>query len=338
MKFRINLLSALVATIGLNACQTTQVGQPSSMNDVAKAEVGDGQLTIKSKNTTTELDLLADIGKEVPVKVVLANSKEVATAGLAIIIPSSTPDMEDEEYYASIMRKLGLATAVVYGAGPRYMGKFSSAYTSSIIVRDVVATISAMQERIERPKNIFVLGSSLGSHAIFKMAWSDYRLKYPELNQLTAGFMINAACPDSFLGKWDNGFPIYAMNGVDDDSTPASACKTLQSSGTVPGFKVITYPGAHHFESPNYGPTDYEEGGKHIIPTCSINYSADLYPVLKLRAGSAVWDAKEKGFGKAMYKWMGKTCLRRGNFQGYVKKSSDLMWENIKKIISSGGS
>ena len=293
-------------------------------------------LVIESKNTTTVFELLADNGESVPVKVVLNNTKELQKNGLAIVVPSSTPNMDDEEFYASKFRKLGLATAVIYGAGPRFTSKFSARYTSDVIVRDVAEAISVISAKMGAPKNIFVIGSSTGSLGIFKLAWADLRAKYPELKSVTAGFMVNAACPDSFLGKWDEGTAIYAMNGVDDDSTPASTCQTLESSGMVPGFKSLKYPGAHHFESPNYGPTERVDG-MHILPTCSINYSRDLHTQVKRRDGSDNWNTEEKGFGDKLYKWLGKTCVRRGNLQGYNKKGSDSMWGDINKIVVFGG-
>ena len=295
-----------------------------------------GELLITSKNTTTVFELLANKGEIVPVKVVLNNSKELRRSGLAIVVPSSTPDMDDEEFYASKFRKLGLATAVIYGADPRFTSKFSARYTSDVIVRDVAEAINVISTKMGTPKNIFVIGSSTGSLGIFKLAWADLRAKYPQLKSVTAGFMVNAACPDSFLGKWDEGTPIYAMNGVDDDSTPASMCQTLESSGMVPGFKSLKYPGAHHFESPNYGPTERVDG-MHILPTCSINYSRNLHTQVKRRDGSDNWNTEEKGFGDKLYKWLGKTCVRRGNLQGYNKNGSDLMWGDINKIVVFGG-
>ena len=39
--------------------------------------------------------------------------RELRRSGLAIVVPSST-NMDDEEFYASKFRKLGLATAVIY--------------------------------------------------------------------------------------------------------------------------------------------------------------------------------------------------------------------------------
>ena len=293
-------------------------------------------LMIESKNTTTELDLLADEGKAVPVKVELGNTANLEKSGLAIIVPSSTPNMDDEEYYARKLRKLGLATAVVYGADPRYTTKFSARYTSSMIVRDVAETIQVVSAKIGTPKSVYVMGSSTGSLGVFKLAWGDYRTKYPQLKQITAGFMVNAACPDSFLGNWDSNTPIYALNGEEDDSTPASACKTLEASGNVVGLKSLTYPGAHHFESPEYGPTERVDG-MHVIPTCSLNYTSELHVQIKRRDDSDNWNTKEQGFGDKLYKWLGKTCVRRGNLQGYNKKGSDLMWGDINKIVVLGG-
>lgn len=302
---------------------------------VASAGGRSDTLTIQSKNTITDFDLLADEGKWVPVKVALGNTAGIGKVGLAIVVPSSTPNMDDEEYYARKLRGLGLSTAVIYGADPRYTSKFSARYTSSMIVRDVAETISVVSENFSTPKTIFVMGSSTGSLGVLKLARSDLRAKYPQLKKVTAGFMVNAACPDSFLGKWDRATPIYALNGKDDDSTPASACETLASSGNLPGFKSLTYPGAHHFESPEYRPTEQVDG-MHIIPTCSINYTNELHTQIKRRDGADGWDTKKKGFGDPLYKWLGKTCVRKGHLQGYHKQGSDMMWGDINKIIVFG--
>lgn len=134
-------------------------------------------------------------------KVVLANTKELQRNGLAIVVPSSTRNMNDEEFYASKFRECGLATAVIYGADPRFTLKFSARYTSDVIVRDIAEAISVITAEMGVPKNIFVMGSSTGTLGIFKLAWADLRAKYPQLKRVTAGFMVNAACPDSFLGK-----------------------------------------------------------------------------------------------------------------------------------------
>ena len=330
------LLSIGVVALALGSCQTVKVGQPASESSQVVSTSASSQIYISSKNTITEIDLLNDKGKSITIKVELDDVDKIKTTGLVIIATSSTPNMDDEEWYASKFKGFGLATAIVHSAAPRFKSKFSAAYTSNTIARDIAETVSAVSNKFGPPKSIFVLGGSLGSHAVFKTAWSDIRERYPQLKMLTAGFMMNAACPDSFLGRWDSSLPIYALNGIDDTSTPPSACKTLAASGKVPSFKSLTYPGDHHFESIIDSPVRWMAHSKHVIPTCSIDYQADLYPILKRRDGSGLWDSKESGFGKPMYKWLGKNCVKKGNRHGYNKKGSAMVWDDIKTIISSG--
>ena len=47
---------------------------------------------------------------------------------------------------------------------------------------------------------------------------------------------------------------------MDDDSTPASICETLESTRMVEGFKSLKYQGAHQFESANYRPLEGVDG------------------------------------------------------------------------------
>lgn len=326
------LISLVASTFALGACQTTRVDSSIKIS----TNITSTTMTVESKNTATEHDLLADKGVSVPIKVELKKILSIKTDGLAIILPSSTPDMTDEIYYAKKMRNLGLASAIVYGADPRSKSrKYSARYTSSMVLRDLVATISAVNKEYGPAKKIFVMGSSLGSLGIFKTAWTDYRMKFPQLKQINAAFMVNAVCPDSFLGKWDSGIRVYALNGEEDDSTAAFPCKTLAASGTVPNFESLTYPGSHHFESPRFGHEAVVDV-PHWITTCSINYTSDLHTQLKRRDGSTFWDTKINGWGPETYKWLYKNCVKRGHLQGYNKKGSEMMWDDVEKAVNTG--
>ena len=99
------------------------------------------EITINSKNTIDDLTLLNNKGKDQKVRVELRNLQSISN-GLIIIVPSSTPNMDDEIYYEKQVSKHGYATAIVYGAEPRYQKKFTGSYTSSMILYDAIATLS----------------------------------------------------------------------------------------------------------------------------------------------------------------------------------------------------
>ena len=82
------------------------------------------EITITSKNTNDDLTLLNDQGKDEKIRVELRNLDSISN-GLIIVVPSSTPNMDDEIYYEKQVSKYGYATAIVYGAEPRYQKKFT---------------------------------------------------------------------------------------------------------------------------------------------------------------------------------------------------------------------
>ena len=94
--------------------------------------------------------------------------------GLIIVLPSSTPNMDDEKFYEKQVSEFGFATAIVFGAEPRYQ-KFTGSYTSSMI-KDAIATINAVS-KFSEPKEVILIASSTGT-AIFKAGWQDYIDKY----------------------------------------------------------------------------------------------------------------------------------------------------------------
>ena len=72
------------------------------------------------------------------------------------------------------------------------------------------------------------------------------------------------------------------------------------------------------------------------LPTCSIKYRRDLHTQVKRRDGSDAWGTKERGYGNASYKWLGKTCVKRHNLQGYNEKGSGMVCCDTNKIIGFG--
>tara|TARA_B100000676_G_scaffold313431_1_gene394629 strand:- start:6017 stop:7513 length:1497 start_codon:yes stop_codon:yes gene_type:complete len=306
---------------------------PNSAPNSAETATNDkNTVQVRSKNTTTEIDLLADEGEKVLVDVEFQNLQDISAKGLAIIVPSSTPNMEDEAHYAERMREFGLATAVIHGAAPRFTAKFSARYTSSMIVRDLIATLTLVNEKLPKPKQIIVMGSSAGAYGIFKVAWEKLRASHPQLTKIDKAIMVNALCPERFESGWQTDVALYTANGRDDDSTTAASCAALKKTRSLPNLRRLTYSGAHHFESPRFGPTQQVDG-MHIIPTCSLNINERLFTTISRRDGSDSWETETKGSGDKLYNWLGKTCVRRGHKQGYDPEGGPMFWSDVKLIV-----
>ena len=198
------------------------------------------EITITSKNTNDDLTLLNDQGKDEKIRVELRNLDSISN-GLIIVVPSSTPNMDDEIYYEKQVSKYGYATAIVYGAEPRYQKKFTGSYTSSMILYDAIATIEEVTKLYGKTKEVILIGSSTGSLAIFKAGWQDLRDKYPSMNLITKGFMINAACPDISEVNFSDKIEMFAINGQQDESTPPWVCKNLKDSSKNPNLYPVSY-------------------------------------------------------------------------------------------------
>ena len=290
------------------------------------------EIKFESKNTIEEIALLRSEGTKIEVKAQVRNIDKIGN-GIIIVVPSSTPNMSDELIYEGKIKDLNYASAIIYGADPRFSSKFSINYTSSMIMYDVIAFIKELEKKYPKPKDIILMGSSTGSLAIFKAAWQKYRDTFPIMQNISKVFMINAACPDTFYGELNSDIMIYAINGKDDDSTPGWVCKNLKTSKNYSNIVLLSYDGAHHFESENYDKTKFEAQGKHILPTCSINYKKNLHSVIKVRNSDKQRDAEVKGFNKEHREWVYKNCLKEGNYQGYDKKGAAEFWQDVRSII-----
>lgn len=290
------------------------------------------EITILSKNTNDDITLLNGQGKDQKVRVELRNLESVSN-GLIIVVPSSTPNMDDEKFYEKQVSEYGYATAIVYGAEPRYQKKFTGSYTSSMILYDAVATIDEVSKQFTKPKEVILIGSSTGTLAIFKAGWQDLRNKYPVINLIKKGLMINAACPDVSEAKYNEEIQIYAINGQLDESTPPWVCKNLKESTNYSNLHLLTYSGGHHFESPMYPPSKYDINSMHALPTCSLNYKSNLHQIIKRRDGTLQWDGEKKGYKKDQKKWFGKNCIDKGTLQGYEEYGAKMFWNDVKSII-----
>ena len=290
------------------------------------------EITIVSKNTNDDITLVNNEGKNQKVRVELRNLESISN-GLIIVVPSSTPNMDDELYYEKQISKHGYATAIVYGAEPRYQKKFTGSYTSSMILYDALATIDEVSKQFGKPKEVILIGSSTGSLAIFKAGWQDLRDKYPSMNLITKGFMINAACPDVSEVKYSNKIQMYAINGQQDESTPPWVCKNLKDSSKNPNLYLLNYSGGHHFESRMYPPSKYDVESMHALPTCSLNYTSNLHQIIKRRDGTKEWNGEKQGYKQDQKKWFGKNCIDKGTLQGYEEYGAKQFWDDVKSVL-----
>ena len=290
------------------------------------------EIKFSSKNTNDEITLLNEDGVNIEIMAKLRNINKIKN-GLIIVVPSSTPNMEDEYIYERQLKDLEKTTAIIFGAGPRYKKKYGSTFTSSMIMYDIIALIRKLKKLYSEPKEIVLVGSSTGALAIFKAAWEIYREKYPSIKKITKVLMINAACPDTFEGQLSEKVNIYTINGKIDDSTPGWICKKLKESKNYQNIINLEYEGGHHFESDRYEKTHFG-GGMHALPTCSINYKSNLYQIIKLRDGSGQWDTEAKGFRKDQKDWFGSNCVKKGHYQGYEEVGAKSFWADAKDIIA----
>ena len=125
---------------------------------------------------------------------------------------------------------------------------------------------------------------------------------------------------------------IYAANGQEDDSTAAASCAGLVKFRALPNLIRLVYPGAHHFESPRYGPTRQVDG-MHIVPTCELHINDQLFTTLRRRDGTGNWETANQGAGEAFYGWLGENCVRRGHKQGYDPTGGKMFWSDVRRIV-----
>jgi len=309
----------------------TKVGEVPKDNTVDNREVV--EIDVVSKNTIDDISVINSKGKKQKIRVEL-RSIENLSKGLIIIVPSSTPDMGDEKYYEYQVSKSGYATAIVFGAEPRFQKKFTGAYTSSMILYDAIMTIREVIKQYGEPGEVILMGSSTGSLAVFKAGWEPLRTQFPEMNLITKGFMINAACPDVSQVQYNSNIKMYAINGKEDTSTPSWICQNLKESGNYDNLKIMTYDGGHHFESTQYPPSFYDANSMHLLPQCALMYSEDLHQTISKRDETGMWVGKEQGYKKDQKKWVGKNCISRGTVFGYEKSGAEAFWGDVSKIIN----
>ena len=294
-----------------------------------QASIEKYKITVNSPISIASI-LNGEVGKSIDISLHFQQTDAIASKGLAVILPSSNANMDDENYYASQMRDMGFGTVIVNGAKPRFVKKFTRSYTTGMIVEDLAKTLEFTSNKFGNPKKIIVLASSTGSLAIFASQLKPVINALPSLKSITHAFMLNAACPAKVHPALSPGAKIFTVNGLEDDSTPAFACREMKEINDMPNVHLLTFDGAHHFESPKYNVYGNVDGA-HIIPTCKINYDKDTFMYVEKRDGSGRMSEKDAGM-VGLQKWVYGNCLKRGNLQGYNKNSSNLFWSEVKRL------
>ena len=295
----------------------------------AQASAAEFKINVDSPFSIAKM-LAGETGKKLEVTLEFQQINAIESRGLAVILPSSTADMRDELFYATKMQDMGYATVVVNGAAPRFKMKFTRSYTSAMIVHDLAKTLDFVNEEFGKPKKVVLLASSTGSLAILASQMEPVIAAMPILRSVTHAFMLNAACPTKVVPTLSQTAKIFAVNGLQDDSTPAFVCEEMKQENEMPNVQLLTYPGAHHFESPIYEVVGQVDG-THILPTCTINYDNETKLYVKKRDGKGSASEKKQGFG-GLQKWVYENCLKRGNLQGYNEGSAAKFWSDVGRL------
>jgi len=305
------------------------------LNDKLNEEQKFSEIEFNSRSPQFERDVISKKkGKKIKIKAKIRNLNKLSEKGLAIILPSSTPNMDDEMLYENQASLAGYTTAVVYGADPRFGKKFKTSYTSSMILYDAISFIDTFIKNYSKPKEIILIASSTGSLAIIKAGWQEYIDFYPNLNLVSKVFMLNAACPEFMDVEWNNNLMVYAISGKNDDSIPPSACKNLKYSKNYKNIHLLNYDGVHHFESSMYGTEKYEENDMHLLMNCKIHFKENLYLQMIVKKTGDTYDMETDGASaKGLIKWQKKNCLGKGNHIGYNEVGATNFWKDFKSIL-----
>ncbi len=85
------------------------------LNDKLNEEQKFSEIEFDSRSPQFERDVISKKkGKKIKIKAKIRNLNKLSEKGLAIILPSSTPNMDDEMLYENQASLAGYTTAVVY--------------------------------------------------------------------------------------------------------------------------------------------------------------------------------------------------------------------------------
>lgn len=311
------------------------VGYLERTGDVSKLQElrsFDGKpFKIMSRNPKDQWALLDDLGEEIEIKVKVSGNDAQLANGIVLILPSSGPDMRDEEYYANNFLEMGFASAVVYGADPRYSSKFSTSYTSHMQARDAAAALQFLDNKFDIGGVIAVAGSSQGSLAALRTVLTPYHKSHPTLSKITHVVMFNAACPDNLGVPVNSRAKIITLNGRWDNAIPPYICSNMEASSDAE-IQTMVYDGGHHFESPYY--TKGISDGQHLLANCAITLHANLDEGATVRATGEKKRLSRGGSFKDHSAWVIKKCLGSGTAEGFEEESATQMWQDLRVFLN----
>ena len=301
------------------------------LSDIVKAKPFEGlSIVVKSRNPRDAWDLLNDQGEELYIKVKISGDDAQTKKGLIIVLPSSGPDMSDEEHYAQAFNEMGYASVVLYGAQPRYSSKFSTSYTSYMQARDAIAALDLLERKFGLGEVVAIAGSSQGSLAALRTTMLPYVKNFPNLAKVSHIIMINAACPDSVEVPISQNAKVITFNGRSDNALPPEICSNMKASSKADITNVV-YEGGHHFESPFYkkGVSD----GKHLLANCAIAVHDNLEESATIRKTGETRRLLKGQSHQEYSKWIIENCLGSGTVEGYEEASAKQMWSDLKVFL-----
>jgi len=301
------------------------------LSEVVEAKQFDGlSIVLKSRNPRDAWDLLQDNGDELHIKIKISGNDAQTKKGFVLVLPSSTPDMKDEEYYAQAFNEMGYASVVLYGAEPRFSSKFSTAYTSYMQARDAIAALDFLENKYGLGDVVAITGSSQGSLAALRTSMLPYAETFPNLAKISHIIMINAACPDSVEVPISQNAKVITLNGRSDNALPPEICSNMKASSNADITNVV-YDGGHHFESPFFkkGISD----GKHLLANCAIAVHENLEESTMIRSTGEIKRLLKGGSHEEYSKWIIKNCLGSGTVEGYEKNSAKQMWADLEIFL-----
>ena len=305
----------------------------ADISEMAEITPFEGEaFTVKTRNPTDAWDLLQDGGDELEIEIKISGDDTQIEKGFVLILPSSGPDMSDEEYYAKAFNEMGYASVVLYGAEPRYSSKFSTSYTSYMQARDAVAALDFLETRFGLGDVVAITGSSQGSLAALRTVIAPYIESFPNLAKITHIAMINAACPDVLEVPLSQSAKIITFNGRWDNAPPPEICTNMKASSDA-AITNIVYDGGHHFESPYYrkGISD----GKHLLANCALGFHENLDESATVRSTGKTRRLSEGGSFSNYSKWVIDNCLESGTAEGYEEASAKQMWAELEAFLGN---
>ncbi|GIR03998.1 MAG: hypothetical protein CM15mP14_2160 [Rhodospirillaceae bacterium] len=164
---------------------------------------------------------------------------------------------------------IGFTTVVVNGAAPRYEKKFTRSYTSAQIVHDLAKTLEFVNKQFDGLK-----GGRLQARQAHLPYWRRSRTRHLPFTFLEICYprlhverRLSYKCSAKTIAESSN----IRCKWLARRQYPSVCLRRDEIKESHAKCTVLTYEGAHHFESRLYEDLRQVDGW-HIPPTCTINY------------------------------------------------------------------